>query len=167
VKPFLTIPYEILGKKFWRPGILIIIEKVNPSQEFQFMPTYEFRCLDCKKRFEIYIPFAEYGKKEVSCTHCQSKNVRRKIGRIRVARSSESRLEDMANPENLDALEDDPKALGRMMRQMSAEVGEDMGPEFNEVVRRLESGQSPEEIERDLPDMGLDDTPMGPELDDF
>ena len=34
-----------------------------------------------------------------------------------------------------------------MMRKMSSEMGEDMGPEFDEVVGRLEAGQSPEDIE--------------------
>jgi hypothetical protein len=28
-----------------------------------------------------------------------------------------------------------------------------MGPEFDEVVDRLERGQAPEDIERDLPDL--------------
>ena len=40
------------------------------------------------------------------------------------------------------------------MRQMSQELGEDIGPEFDEVVDRLEKGQKPEDIERDLPDLG-------------
>jgi hypothetical protein len=40
------------------------------------------------------------------------------------------------------------------MRKMSKEAGEDLGPEFNEVIDRLESGQSPEEIEKSLPDLG-------------
>jgi hypothetical protein len=30
----------------------------------------------------------------------------------------------------------------------------EMGPEFNEMVDRLEAGQSPEEIESALPDLG-------------
>ena len=54
----------------------------------------------------------------------------------------------MANPSNLEGLDEDPRALGKMMRQMSSELGEDMGSEFNEVVSRLESGQNPEQIER-------------------
>jgi hypothetical protein len=40
---------------------------------------------------------------------------------------------------------------------MSRETGEDLGPEFSEVVGRLESGQSPEQIEKDLPDLGTGD----------
>ncbi len=50
-----------------------------------------------------------------------------------------------------------------MMRDMSRELGEDMGPEFDEVVDRLEKGQSPEEIERDLPDLGADEGIPGPD----
>lgn len=55
---------------------------------------------------------------------------------------------------NLEGLEDDPKALGRMMRKMGNEMGEDLPPEFDDVVGRLESGQSPEDIERDMPELG-------------
>ena len=58
--------------------------------------------------------------------------------------------------DNLDGIEEDPKALGRLMRKMGSELGEEMGPEFDEVVSRLESGQDPEEIERDSPDLGAD-----------
>jgi hypothetical protein len=46
------------------------------------------------------------------------------------------------------------------MRTMSQETGEDLGPEFDEMVGRLEAGEDPEEIERslgDLGDQGLDD----------
>jgi hypothetical protein len=52
-----------------------------------------------------------------------------------------------------------------MMRQMSRELGEDMGPEFDEVVDRLEKGQSPEDIEHDLPDLGSDGGGLNPGLD--
>jgi len=100
--------------------------------------------------------YDEYGKRDVTCPHCQSEQVQRRLGRIRIAKSDDQRLDDLADPSALDGLEDDPKALGRMMRKMSSEMGEELGPEFNEVVDRLEKGQSPEEIEKDLPDFGDD-----------
>ena len=130
------------------------------------MPKYDYRCLNCRRRFDVFITYSEYGTKPIICPHCQSDNVQRKIGRVRVARSGESRLESMADPESLAGLEEDPRALGRMMRQMSHEMGEEMGPEFDEVVGRLEAGQSPDQIEQDMPDMGGD---MGgaPGGDDF
>lgn len=118
------------------------------------MPTYSYRCLNCKRRFEVFLTYTEYGVKSVSCPHCASENIQRRIGRIRVARSEDSRLDDFSDPASLDGLEDDPKALGKMMRKMSNEMGEDLGPEFGEVIGRLEAGQSPEEIEKSMPDLG-------------
>ena len=120
------------------------------------MPNYEYRCKDCKRRFSVFMTYKEYGEKENLCVHCGSKNVTRLIGRIRIAKSEESRLENLADPAALEGLEDDPVALGRMMRRMSGEMGEEMPPEFGEVVDRLESGQSPDEIERDLPELADD-----------
>ena len=120
------------------------------------MPTYQYICQDCHKRFEIFLTYQEYGEQAVHCPRCDSENVQRRIGRVRFARSEESRLESMADPSQLEGLEDDPKSLGRMMRQMSQEMGEEMGPEFDEVIDRLESGQSPEEIEEAIPGIGED-----------
>ena len=71
-----------------------------------------------------------------------------------LCKSEENRLDALADPSQLAGIEDDPKAMARLMKQMSSELGEDPGPEFNEVVDRLEKGQSPEQIERDLPDFG-------------
>lgn len=120
------------------------------------MPMYPYRCRNCRRRFQIRMSYEEYGERAVACPHCGSERTERRIGRVRFARSEESRLDAMADPANLAGLEDDPKALGRMMREMSSEMGEDLGPEFEEVVDRLEAGQSPEEIEESVPDLGGD-----------
>ena len=117
------------------------------------MPFYQYRCLSCKKRFEQFLTYQEYGTKKVICPHCASDLVQRRIGRIRIAKSEDSRLDSLTDTTDLEGLENDPKALGKMMRKMSNEMGEDVGPEFNEVVDRLESGQSPEEIEKAIPDL--------------
>jgi len=50
-----------------------------------------------------------------------------------------------------------------MMRKMGKEMGEEMPPEFDEVVDRLESGQSPEDIEKSIPDLGGTDSAGGDE----
>jgi putative FmdB family regulatory protein len=128
------------------------------------MPNYEYRCLNCRRRFDVFMTYAEYGSKTVNCPHCGSTNITRKIGKIRIARSDESRMANLADPSALANLDDDPVALGRMMRQMKSEVGEEMAPEFDEVVDRLEAGQSPDDIEKDLPDLGSgpgEDAPSG------
>lgn len=127
------------------------------------MPTYEYRCLDCRKRVAIYQSYADYGRVPVACPHCGGGRLERRIGRVRVARSEESRLDTLSDPSDWgDVDENDPRSVARMMRRMGGELGEDMPAEFDEVVDRLEAGESPEEIEKDIPDLG-----GGGGMDDF
>ncbi len=116
------------------------------------MPAYSYRCEACGRGFTVRMTYREYGKRTVTCPHCGNGRVRRVLGRVRVLRSEAALLEDMADPARLAALEDDPRALGKMMREMRASLGEDLGATFDEVVDRLESGQSPDEIEAALPE---------------
>ena len=125
------------------------------------MPTYTYRCDECHHLFEIFLTYADYGRKAVSCPQCASENVSRRIEKVRFAKSEDSRIEDLTDPSQLEGIEDDPKALGRLMRRMGDEMGEDIGPEFDEVVSRLEKGQDPEEISRDMPDLGDGPDEMG------
>lgn len=116
------------------------------------MPTYDYICNNCNQRFEVFLTFAEYGKKAVTCAHCKSKDVRRRMTKVRIAKSDESRMDSIAG--GLEGLEDDPREMGRVMRKMGKEMGEELPPEFNEVVGQLEAGQSPAEIESAVPNLG-------------
>jgi len=119
------------------------------------MPTYDYRCEECHHRFEIFLSYDEYDHNNVHCPKCGSSQIQRRIGRIRIAKSGEGSLETlMDDPSSLEGIEDDPRAMGRLMRQMQSELGENVGPEFDEVVSRLEKGQAPEEIEKDMPELG-------------
>lgn len=119
------------------------------------MPTYDFVCNACQKRFDVFLTFSEYGVKAVQCAHCGSADVRRRMTKVRIAKSMDSRMDSMEGDlSSLEGVEEDPRALGRMMRKMGSEMGEDLPPEFDEVVDRLEAGQSPEDIESALPDLG-------------
>ncbi len=131
------------------------------------MPTYDFICMNCGQRFDVFLSYSEYGSKKVECLHCGSPNVRRRLTRVRIAKSEESRMDSLADESALEGMEDDPKALGHMMKKMGKEIGEDLPPEFDDVVDRLEAGQSPDEIESALPDLGAgDETPGGGGDDD-
>jgi putative FmdB family regulatory protein len=121
------------------------------------MPTYDFICNNCNQRFDIFLTFSEYDKKTVTCTHCGSKNVRRRMTKVRIAKSEESRMDSMTDDfSGFEGLENDPQAMGRMMRKMGKEMGEELPSEFDEVVDRLESGQSPDDIESSMPELGND-----------
>jgi len=119
------------------------------------MPIYEYRCHQCRRRVSIWWrTFSEAEQGTARCPRCGSENLSRIVSRVRLVRSEESRLDDLSDPSQFGDLdENDPRSLGRWMRRMSQEVGEDLGPEFDEVVDRLEAGQSPEEIEKALPDL--------------
>lgn len=120
------------------------------------MPTYDFRCNNCNKRFDVFLSYADYEKAEIKCAHCGSSDIQRKIGRIRVAKSDDSRAEEYSDPSVLGNMGQDPESMGRMMRKMSSETGNPMPPEFDEVVSRLEKGESPDQIEKQMPDLGND-----------
>lgn len=118
------------------------------------MPSYDYRCDDCSKRSIIYQTYEEYGESPAVCPHCGSENLQRIIGRIRIAKSEDARLDDLSDPSGWDLDENDPKSMAKMMRKMGNELGEDMPAEFDEVVDRLEAGEDPENIEKDMPDLG-------------
>lgn len=99
--------------------------------------------------------YADYGKKKVTCPQCGQAHVQRIIGRVRIAKSEDRRLEDMSDPSFLGEVdENDPKSMARAMKKMGQAMGEDLPPEFNEVTDRLESGESPESIEQSMPELG-------------
>lgn len=120
------------------------------------MPIYEYRCKNCRRRVTIFWrSFSEIGETLPRCSFCGGEDLIRLVSRVAVVRSEESHLEDLADPSSLAGLdENDPKSMARWMRKMSQEMGEDLGPEFDEVVDRLESGQRPEGIEEAIPDLG-------------
>lgn len=130
------------------------------------MPIYEYLCHDCRRRVSVlWRTFSAVEKNTPQCPRCGGTNLTRLVSRVAVVRSEESHLEDLADPSNLAGLdENDPKSIARWMRKMSKEMGEDLGPEFDEVVDRLEAGQSPEEIEEAMPDLGSE---MESSLDEF
>jgi putative FmdB family regulatory protein len=122
------------------------------------MPVYEFRCQDCRRLVRLTYSFSEYEQATPTCSHCGSQALRRRIGRIALARGDEARMDSLLDDDALANIsEDDPRALGRLMRQMSSEMGEDLGEEFGEVVDRLERGQSPEQIEQAMPELAEGD----------
>jgi putative FmdB family regulatory protein len=121
------------------------------------MPIYEYRCHGCQRRVSLFYRSFDAIEEEPACPRCGGTSLTRLISRVAVVRSEESHLDDLTDPSMLGDLdENDPKSLARWMRKMGSEVGEEMPEEFDEVIDRLESGQSPEEIEGAMPDLGAD-----------
>lgn len=119
------------------------------------MPYYDYRCQNCGRRLTLfYKTYHDYDQAVHTCPHCQSTELTRLINRVVISKAAETRVDNLTEEEvlaNID--EDDPRSIGRFMRKMSREMGEDLGDEFNEVVDRLEKGQSPDEIEKVMPNL--------------
>lgn len=131
------------------------------------MPIYEYTCHDCKRRVSLlWRSFADAQSRTPVCPRCGGSHLTRLISRVAVVRSEGSRLDDLSDSGADAALsgldENDPKSLAKFMRKMADETGEDLGPEFEEVVGRLEAGEDPESIEESMPDLGA-----APSSDDF
>lgn len=124
------------------------------------MPIYEYRCADCKRRVNVF--FRSFSvTTDPACPNCGGKNLSRLVSRIATVKSEEARLEAMADPSSFGGVdENDPKSVARFMRKMGDQMGgEDLGPEFGEMVERLESGENPEEIEKSMPGLGGEGMP--------
>lgn len=120
------------------------------------MPIYEYFCRDCRKRVNIFFrTFRAASTESATCPNCSSINLHRLVSKVAVMKSEDSRMENLADPSLMAGLEsEDPRALANFMRKMSDETGEPMDAEMNEVINRLEAGESPEAIEQSMPDLG-------------
>ncbi len=119
------------------------------------MPIYEYRCQDCKKKVSVFFrTLSAVDHNAARCPQCGGKNLSRLVSRVRALRSEESRLDNLADDSMLSGLdENDPQSMGRMLRKMARETGEEMPPEFDEAMGRLEAGESPESIEQSMPEL--------------
>ncbi len=54
------------------------------------MPSYDFRCEKCKKKFGLTMTISEYEKTKVRCPKCKSTRVRQLLTPFRVVTSRKS-----------------------------------------------------------------------------
>ena len=157
------------------------------------MPIYEYYCPDNNKIYQFYAKTVAQGETIPECPDNPDYRMVKRISGIAIGSASSRSGTEGATPEAAgdspagagDDLDDprmeaafgqleremegidenDPKAMGRMMRRMSELTGENLDGEMEEVVRKLEEGQDPEKIEEEmgeiLGDMEDEDGGMG------
>ena len=119
------------------------------------MPIYEYYCSSCNRKFDFLVRNVK-NHTIPCCPRCKEVPLERVISRCSTAKSEEARIESLADPSNLAGLdEENPRAMAKLLRKMSRETGEDMGPEFDEMCSRMEAGEDPEEVEKSMGDMGI------------
>ncbi len=109
------------------------------------MPIYEYRCDSCG-RYHQQLVLALSTYQVPPCPRCGKATLRKLVSRFAVKRSEESRLDDLADPSSFGDLdENDPRSVARWARKMGDSLGEDLGPEFDEMVERMEAGEMPDD----------------------
>lgn len=119
------------------------------------MPVYEFACNSCGARVSVFVRSVN-APVTAACERCGGTDLRRLISKFAVLRGPGG-----GNLEGLEAMmgdfdENDPRAMASWAREMQRESGEDLGPEFDEMVGRLERGDTLDD-DFDSHDHGSDD----------
>ncbi|MCY4114183.1 MAG: zinc ribbon domain-containing protein [Chloroflexi bacterium] len=126
------------------------------------MPVFDYRCHDCRRRStKLFKTFAAVH--DPPCPHCGSDRLERLLSRVAIVRGSAS--DDSLGDDDFSGMDaameglesGDPRSLARMTRQMSEEMGEDLPDEFEPMLRRMESGEMPDDAEFEDAASDLDD----------
>ncbi|RME71654.1 MAG: FmdB family transcriptional regulator [Verrucomicrobia bacterium] len=142
------------------------------------MPIYEYYCPDNNKIYQFFAKTLEQGKTIPKCPDNPNYRMIKMVSAFSIGGATKKSADDDATPstdaesgdpgtdpaedarleaafseleremESVD--ENDPKAMGRMMRRMAELTGEKLDGEMEEVVRKLEEGQDPEKIEEQM-----------------
>ncbi|MBI4307575.1 MAG: zinc ribbon domain-containing protein [Chloroflexi bacterium] len=109
------------------------------------MPIYEYRCQACRRKVSILVRSFS-APVSPACERCGSHDLVRLVSSFAVVRSDRGSGDDSSLDDALgDVDERDPRSMARAMRRIGEESGEDLGPEFDEAVSRMEAGEGPEE----------------------
>jgi putative FmdB family regulatory protein len=121
------------------------------------MPIYEYACHGCRKKVSIFQRSMTTAT-AVRCPECGSERLERLISKFSFHRS----MPDFDDGPDLDddsvfgdVDENDPRSVARWARRMGEQMGEDLPPDFEEQIARMEAGEMPDED--GLGDGGFDD----------
>ena len=98
------------------------------------MPLYEFVCDGCRRRFTVLVGMTA-SPDAAGCPHCGCDRATRVMSRFVRARADDDIDEDnIPDP-------DDPAAMRQWAKEMGDELGEDLGPEFDEYIDSAEADE--------------------------
>jgi len=108
------------------------------------MPIYEYRCHSCRRRVDIFVQgFSPH--ENPSCTKCGGKELSRIYSAFSVRRSKQDRgvYDDILSDAKLTRglMHNDPRALAEWTRKMSRAADEDITPESQEIIDKLDRGE--------------------------
>jgi hypothetical protein len=143
------------------------------------MPIYEFYCPDNNRIYQFFARTQAQGRTVPPCPDNPKYRMRKAIssfavvgrpaegaaGALPVEGPDDARMEAAMGAmerEMSGADENDPRALGRMIRRMAEVSGERIGADMEEVVRKLEEGADPDSLDPQLAADPADEAPGAP-----
>jgi putative FmdB family regulatory protein len=102
------------------------------------VPVYEFACNACGAPVSVFVRSIS-APVDAVCTRCGGRDLRRLVSSFAVLRPGGG-MDSLEGLEGVD--ENDPKAMAAWARRMQREMGDDAGPEFEDMVQRMERGES-------------------------
>ena len=110
------------------------------------MPVYEYRCQSCRRKVSVLVRGFS-GAGEVTCNFCGSKDLARLFSTFATVRTDQDVYGDILDDPVLvnRMMHNDPTALVEWSRRMGGTEGEKQ-PEYQEMVERLERGESYESV---------------------
>ncbi len=107
------------------------------------MPLYEYWCRQCQRKVMLYSP--TFSQASPSCPQCGNDTMCRLFSTFSVrSKTYKDAYDDILSDSQLTRgmLADDPRALAEWNKRMSQ--GEEVAPEYEEMVERMEKGEMPE-----------------------
>ena len=104
------------------------------------MPIYEYTCHGCRRKVRVF-QRSMHTATAARCPECGSEEPTRLISSFAFHRSMPD-FDDMSGVDDMmdDLDENDPKSVARWARRMGKTMGEDLPPDFDEQIRRMEAG---------------------------
>ena len=137
------------------------------------MPIYEFYCPDCHMIFSFHSSRIDTETRP-DCPRCGRAELERQVSLFSVVRGLEEEslpdVDEAALERAVSTLagqeeafdSDDPRQAARAMREFYRAGGLDLGPGAEEYLRRLEAGQDPEEVDREVGHLLEEEDPFAP-----
>jgi putative FmdB family regulatory protein len=130
------------------------------------MPIYEFFCDRCNVIFNFFSRRIDTATIP-ACPRCGKEKLARQLSTFATPGKTGSEGEDpfngldeakmerafaklMREAEGMN--EDDPRQMATLMRRFSQETGVDLGDNMEEALSRMEAGEDPEQIEKEMGD---------------
>jgi len=114
------------------------------------MPVYEYRCKNCRRKVSVLVKGFS-GAGGVTCNFCGGQDLTRLFSTFATVRTDQDVYGDILDDSALvnRMMHNDPTAMVEWSRRMGGTEGE-KAPEYQEMVERLERGESYESV---MPEM--------------